>query len=58
MGLLDDDIKVVEEKRRKQRISRTVTWALLISLFFLVTLRVIMIIYYPNSWLAKHIFNW
>jgi hypothetical protein len=58
MGLLDDDIKVIEEKKRKQRIGHTVIWALLISLFIFVTVRAITIIYFPNSWLAKHIFNW
>jgi hypothetical protein len=37
MALFDDEIKNVGQKKRKQRIGRTATWALLISLFISAT---------------------
>ena len=58
MGLLDDDIKFIEEKNRKRRIGRIVTWGLLILLFIFVIVRAIALIFFPNSWLANDIFIW
>ena len=57
MALLDDDIKVVEVRSRKQRVVLSFLGWILGLLFVVVAIRAIALIFFHNSWLAKHIFN-
>ena len=57
MALLDDDMKVVEERNRKQLIGHAVVWTLVGLLIFFSTVRAIVLIFFPNSWVTKYLFN-
>jgi hypothetical protein len=58
MSLLEDELKMIAESKRKRRVGRIVVFGLL-SLFLLFAIvRAIVLIFFSHSWLGKHVFTW
>jgi hypothetical protein len=58
MSLLEDELKLMAESKRKRRIGRLIVFGLL-SLFLLVAIvRAIVLMVFPHSWLGRHVFTW
>jgi hypothetical protein len=58
MALLDDYIKVVDERNKKQQFFQIAFWYMLVLLITVVTIRAIALIYFSGSWITKYLFNW
>lgn len=58
MSFLDEDIKAIAEKERKLRKGRLIIFGLLFSINIILLVRAVVLIFFPYSWLAKHIFYW
>jgi hypothetical protein len=58
MSLHEDLEYTLKEKLHKRRVGRIVVWGFMILLLILAMARAIVLIYYPASWLGKHIFKW
>lgn len=56
MSFLDEDIKAIAEKERKLRKGRLIIFGLLFSINIILLVRAVVLIFFPYSWLAKHIF--
>jgi uncharacterized membrane protein (DUF485 family) len=55
MALLEDELKMIAESKRKRRIGRIVVFGFLSLLLMLTIVRFIVLIVFPHSWLAKHL---
>ena len=58
MALLEDELKMIAESKRKRRIGRIVVFGFLSLLLVLAIVRAIVLMVFPHSWLAKHVFIW
>jgi hypothetical protein len=58
MALLENELKMIAESKRKRRIGRIVVFGFLSLLLLLAIIRAIVLIFFSHSWLGKHVFTW